>query len=238
MAKKKFLKTVAALGAIGVASKIAYDKYKEVSARFEQEENDSISDEVRKYNAIFGNKVVEVNDEVFTGCEVKAIASNVVIDLGLAIFEKDVYIDFSSKCSNVTIVIPEGVNTACDVENHASRVNNLIENVEEDGIHTVYVIGTAVCSNIEIVPVNFYVDDDDDYEDIDSDDSLPENESGEPVSDDNSESADEADNDDAQEDLAAASENDDLEKMDDPDAEEDLCKLDGTEELTVEEVSK
>ena len=56
--------------------------------------------------------------------------------------------------------------------------------------------------------------------------------------DDNSESADEADNDDAQEDLAAASENDDLEKMDDPDAEEDLCKLDGTEELTVEEVSK
>ena len=81
-------------------------------------------------------------------------------------------------------------------------------------------------------------DDDDDYEDIDSDDDLPENESGEPVSDDNSESADEADNDDAQEDLAAASENDDLEKMDDPDAEEDLCKLDGTEELTVEEVSK
>ena len=31
---------------------------------------------------------------------------------------------------------------------------------------------------------------------------------------------------------------DDFEKMDDPDAEEDLCKLDGTEELTVEEVSK
>ena len=76
------------------------------------------------------------------------------------------------------------------------------------------------------------------FKDIDSDEDLPENESGEPVSDDNSESADEADNDDAQEDLAAASENDDLEKMDDPDAEEDLCKLDGTEELTVEEVSK
>ena len=65
MAKKKFLKTVAALGAIGVASKIAYDKYKEVSARFEQEENDSLSSEVRKYNAIFSNKVVEVDDEVF-----------------------------------------------------------------------------------------------------------------------------------------------------------------------------
>ena len=85
MAKKKFLKTVAALGAIGVASKIAYDKYKEVSARFEQEENDSISDEVRKYNAIFGNKVVEVNDEVFTGCEVKAIASNVSISQANAV---------------------------------------------------------------------------------------------------------------------------------------------------------
>ena len=43
---------------------------------------------------------------------------------------------------------------------------NLVENSDEDGVHTVYIIGKAVCSNVEIIPVNFYIDDDD-FEDID-----------------------------------------------------------------------
>ena len=167
MAKKsKFAKAVVALGAIGVASKIAYDKYKNVKDDFVKEETASAEDDVKKYNAIFEKKVVEVEDEEFMGCEVKAVGSKAVIDLGLAVFERDVYINFSSNASTVTIILPEGVNVTCDVEKKLSVVRNLVENSDEDGVHTVYIIGKAVCSNVEIIPVNFYIDDDD-FEDID-----------------------------------------------------------------------
>ena len=166
MAKKsKFAKAVVALGAIGVASKIAYDKYKNVKADFVKEETASAEDDVKKYNAIFEKKVVEVEDEEFMGCEVKAVGSKAVIDLGLAVFERDVYINFSSNASTVTIILPEGVNVTCDVEKKLSGVRNLVENSDEDGVHTVYIIGKAVCSNVEIIPVNFYIDDDD-FEDL------------------------------------------------------------------------
>lgn len=175
---KKLIKTVAGVGAIAVAGKVGYDKYKNVKKQFTQEENDSIDAEIKKYNAIFDKKVVEIEDEEFTGCEVKVIGAKAVIDLGLAVFEKDVYINFTSTASNLTIILPEGVNAASDVEKTFSGVKNLVENVDEEGIHTVYVIGKAVLSNIEIIPVNFYVDDDD-FEDVISkdDEELAEQES-------------------------------------------------------------
>ena len=176
---KKLIKTVAGVGAIAVAGKVGYDKYKNVKKQFTQEENDSIDAEIKKYNAIFDKKVVEIEDEELTGCEVKVIGAKAVIDLGLAVFEKDVYINFTSTASNLTIILPEGVNAASDVEKTFSGVKNLVENVDEEGIHTVYVIGKAVLSNIEIIPVNFYVDDDDDFEDVISkdDEELAEQES-------------------------------------------------------------
>ena len=176
---KKLIKTVAGVGAIAVAGKVGYDKYKNVKKQFTQEENDSVDAEIKKYNAIFDKKVVEIEDEEFTGCEVKVIGAKAVIDLGLAVFEKDVYINFTSTASNLTIILPEGVNAASDVEKTFSGVKNLVENVDEEGIPTVYVIGKAVLSNIEIIPVNFYVDDDDDFEDVISkdDEELAEQES-------------------------------------------------------------
>lgn len=163
---KKLAKTVVGLGALAVAGKVAYDKYKNVKEEFSKEEKDSENAEVKKYNAAFEKKVVEVEDEEFTGCEVKAVCAKTVIDLGLAIFEKDVYINFSSTGSSVTIILPEGVNATCDIEKTCSSVRNLVESVDEDGIHTVYIIGKAVASNVEVIPVNFYVDDDDDFEDV------------------------------------------------------------------------
>lgn len=162
MAKKgKFTKFVIGAGAVAVAGKVAYNKYKSTKEKFIQEENESIDNEVKKYNAICESKVVEIEDEEFAGCEVKTVASKMVIDLGLAVFEKDVYINFSSTASGVTIILPEGVNVACDIDKTVSGVRNLIDNVDEEGIHTVYIIGKAVVSNVEIIPVNFYVDDDD-----------------------------------------------------------------------------
>ena len=166
---KKFAKTLVGIGAAAVAGKVAYDKYKTVKEAFTKEENESVDAEVKKYNAIFEKKVVEVEDEEFSGCEIKTVGAKAVLDLGLAVFEKDVYINFNSTASTLTIILPEGVNVACDIEKSVSSVKNLVDNVDEEGIHTVYVIGKAVGSSIEIIPVNFYLDDDDDFEDTDED---------------------------------------------------------------------
>ena len=46
---------------------------------------------------------------------------------------------------------------------------------KEEGIHTVYVIGKATLSKVDIIPVNFYVDDDD-VEDILAEDDFDEEE--------------------------------------------------------------
>ena len=68
---KKFAKTLVGIGAAAVAGKVAYDKYKTVKEAFTKEENESVDAEVKKYNAIFEKKVVEVEDEEFSGCEIK-----------------------------------------------------------------------------------------------------------------------------------------------------------------------
>lgn len=173
MAKKHGLaKVVLGVGAAAVAGKVALDKFKKTKERYVKEENDSLDDEIRKYNAIGEKKVIEVEDEVFSGCELKAVASKTVLDLGLAVFEKDVYINFSSNASSVTIILPEGVNATCDIARKIAGVKNLVDNVDEEGIHTVYIIGKAVCSNVEVIPVNFYVDEEDeeDSDFVDEDD--------------------------------------------------------------------
>ena len=156
MAKKKNGVLKLAVG-IGAKSKLT------------KEENDSAELEVRKYNAVCENRMVEIEDEEFMGCEVKAIASKMTLDLSLAVFEKDVYINFESICANVSIVLPDGVNVTCDIDKKLAKVGNYVENSDEDGIHTVYIIGKADLSKVEVVPVNFYVDDEDDYEDVEDD---------------------------------------------------------------------
>ena len=167
MAKKgSFLKTVIGLGSLAVAGKVAYDKYRNTKEKYVKEEKESADDVVKKYNAIAESKVIEIQDEEFEGCEIKASASKVVLDLSLAVIEKDVYINFKSQASSVVIVVPEGVNVTCDIEKVASRVRNEVINVDEEGIHTVYVIGNASVSNVDIIPVDFYGEDED-FEDED-----------------------------------------------------------------------
>lgn len=167
MAKKgSLLKTVIGIGSLAVAGKVAYDKYRNTKEKYVKEEKESADDVVKKYNAIAESKVIEIQDEEFEGCEIKASASKVVLDLSLAVIEKDVYINFKSQASSVVIVVPEGVNVTCDIEKVASRVRNEVINVDEEGIHTVYVIGNASVSNVDIIPVDFYGEDED-FEDED-----------------------------------------------------------------------
>ena len=156
---------------VAVKPEVTLGEYKGVEVPKSEIEvtDEEVDAEVKKYNAIFEKKVVEVEDEEFSGCEIKTVGAKAVLDLGLAVFEKDVYINFNSTASTLTIILPEGVNVACDIEKSVSSVKNLVDNVDEEGIHTVYVIGKAVGSSIEIIPVNFYMDDDDDFEDADED---------------------------------------------------------------------
>lgn len=170
MAKKKngLLKFAVGVGAAAVAGKVAYDKVKATKNKLSKEEQDSADLEVRKYNAVCEKRDVEVEDEEFMGCEVKAIASKLTVDLSLAVFEKDVYINFESISSNVSIILPDGVNVTCDIDKKLASVHNYVENTDEEGIHTVYIIGKAILGSVEVVPVNFYVDDED-VEDVEED---------------------------------------------------------------------
>ncbi len=172
MAKKKngFLKFAVGVGAAAVAGKVAYDKVKATKSKLNKEEQDSAELEVRKYNAVCEKRTVEVEDEEFMGCEVKAVASKLTVDLSLAVFEKDVYINFESISSNVSIVLPEGVNVTCDIDKKLANVRNYVENSDEDGIHTVYIIGKAILSSVEVVPINFYSDSEEDDASEDFDD--------------------------------------------------------------------
>jgi len=183
MAKKgSLLKTVIGIGSLAVAGKVAYDKYRNTKEKYVKEEKESADDVVKKYNAIAESKVIEIQDEEFEGCEIKASASKVVLDLSLAVIEKDVYINFKSQASSVVIVVPEGVNVTCDIEKVASRVRNEVINVDEEGIHTVYVIGNASVSNVDIIPVDFYGEDEDfeaEADESNTDDAADAGESGE-----------------------------------------------------------
>ena len=176
MAKKKnsLLKFAVGVGAAAVAGKVAYDKVKAAKNKLTKEEQDSAELEVRKYNAVCEKRDVEIEDEEFMGCEVKAIASKLTVDLSLAVFEKDVYINFESMISNVSIILPDGVNVTCDIDKKLAGVHNYVGNTDEEGIHTVYIIGKAVLSSVEVIPVNFYVDDEDVEEDFDDDAAFPE----------------------------------------------------------------
>ena len=211
MAKKKTLaKAFVGVTAIAVGGKIVYDKYKIVKEKFEKEENESIADDVKKYNAVCTSKSIEIEDEQFTGCEIKAVASKLLLDLSLAVFEKDVYINFKSNASSVTIVLPEGVNAVCDIENVVSGIKNLVVNDDDEDTETVYIIGKSTFSSIEIIPANFYADEedfeDDDEEDTDTEDEFEDEEDAEDGDDENtasSNSIDEAEDteeDDSQED--------------------------------------
>ena len=177
MAKKKSIaKVFVGVTALAVAGKVVYDKYKILKEKFEKEETESICDEVKKYNAVCTSKSIEIEDEDFEGCEIKAIASKLILDLSLAVFEKDAYINFKSDASIVKIILPEGVNVTCDIENVASGIKNLVVNVDEEDIPTVFIIGKSTLSSIEIIPANFYSDDDDfeDEDDFETEDNADE----------------------------------------------------------------
>jgi len=172
MAKKKSIaKAFVGVTALAVTGKLVYDKYKILKEKFEKEEKESICDEVKKYNAVCTSKSIEIEDEDFEGCEIKAIASKLILDLSLAVFEKDTYINFKSDAGIVKIILPEGVNVTCDIENVISSIKNLVVNVDEEDIPTVFIIGKSTVSSIEIIPANFYSDDDfEDEDDFEAED--------------------------------------------------------------------
>lgn len=181
---KGFLKAAVGLAVAAVAGKVAYDKFKVVKNQYEKEEEESSYDEIKKYNAVGTTKAIEFEDEVFNGCELKAVASKMVLDLSYATIEKDVYVSFKSNVSSLLIVLPDGVNATCDIEKVASKVVCEVEN-SEDNVNTVYIIGKANGSTIEVLPFSAFVEEEeveeDEFVDEDMEDLVVEATSDVPV---------------------------------------------------------
>ena len=53
---------------------------------------------------------------------------------------------------NVSIILPDGVNVTCDIDKKLAGVHNYVENTDEEGIHTVYIIGTPL---FRLTPAEF-----------------------------------------------------------------------------------
>jgi hypothetical protein len=158
-------KTVVGLAAAAGAAKVGYDQYKKTKEKFERQEQESESELIRKYNTIFERRVVEADEETFQGCEINAVGAHFILDLGKSVFTKDVYISLSAKASSVKIILPQNVGAQCDITRTASVVQNFAEDTAEEYDCRIFVIGDAIGSRIEVIPMSFYADDDFDEED-------------------------------------------------------------------------
>ena len=151
MAKKgSLLKTVIGLGSLAVAGKVAYDKYRNTKEKYVKEEKESADDVVKKYNAIAESKVIEIQDEEFEGCEIKASASKVVLDLSLAVIEKDVYNTMydSAICQNKIYLISdfsEGWSAGYHIS--VPYLSETVRIIMLTCFHTQLVLVTACCGD-------------------------------------------------------------------------------------------
>ena len=112
---KKLFKVIALAAVAGLSVKLISDKYKKLKREYAQEEEGSLSDPIKKYTAFFERRLVEVPEGEFRGCELKALHSKLVIDLSRTSIEKEVYISFTAKMSNISIIVPSKVRTELDV---------------------------------------------------------------------------------------------------------------------------
>ena len=168
---KGLLKLAIGVAAAGVVIKIGRDKYKSKKKQYEEEELQSAGDLIKKYTAFFDRKLVEVPAGPFEGCELKAFSSKLILDLTRADIEKDVYISFNAKGSVISIITAKGVSVVTDVTESLSKTKNHSEKKSKDK-PTVYLIGNAIGSTIEIVPENVYLDDDEAEEEMDMKDII------------------------------------------------------------------
>lgn len=150
----------------GVAIKVGTDKYREKKKEYAKIEEDSKHDLIRKYTSFFDRKLVEIEDGPFEGCELKTFSSKMVLDLSRAVIEKDVYVSIDVKGTSLTIILPEGCRVKTDINNIFTKLTNHLEGKKSDS--TVFVVGKAWGSNIEISPEYVYMDNDarEEYEDF------------------------------------------------------------------------
>ncbi|MBS4900417.1 MAG: hypothetical protein KHZ87_06635 [Clostridiales bacterium] len=160
---KKLFKVIALAAVAGLSVKLISDKYKKLKREYAQEEEGSLSDPIKKYTAFFERRLVEVPEGEFRGCELKALHSKLVIDLSRTSIEKEVYISFTAKMSNISIIVPSKVRAELDVNKTFGDLMNYADNAGDDA-PVIHVIGNSIASNIEILPENIYIDDEEEEE--------------------------------------------------------------------------
>lgn len=154
----KLLKFTVAAVIAGVAIKYGTDKYRQKKKEYAKMEEESKNDLLRKYTAFFDRKLVEIEDGSFEGCELKSFSSKLVLDLSRAVLEKDAYISIDVRGTSLTVILPVGQSVKTDINNIFTKVTNHVRGTGSD--NTIYIIGRAWGSNIEIAPETVYMDDD------------------------------------------------------------------------------
>lgn len=169
---KKIFKLIALTAIAGLSIKLVSDKYKKLKREYAQEEEESLADPIKKYTAFFERRLVEVPKGEFRGCELKSFHSKLVLDLSRTTISKDVYISFTAKFSNISIIVPSNVNAKLDINKILGDLMNYADNLGDEA-PIVHVLGNSMASNIEILPENVYIDDEEE-EDIDMEEILGE----------------------------------------------------------------
>lgn len=169
---KKIFKLIALTAVAGLSIKLLSDKYKKLKREYAQEEEESFADPIKKYTAFFERRLVEVPEGEFRGCELKALRSKLVLDLSRTDISKDVYISFTAKFSNISIIVPGSVKAEIDINKVFGDLMNYADNLGDDA-PIVHVLGNSIASNIEILPENIYIDDEEE-EDMDMEEILGE----------------------------------------------------------------
>lgn len=162
---KKILKIALATALAATSLKLAKDAFVKTKRRYTRDEEISKNEEIKKYNTFFDRRLVEVPRGDFYGCEIKTVASKFVLDLSRTNIENDIYISFNSRLSFTTIILPSYVRAKVDIYKKCTKVLNYSEFTDKK-LPTVYIIGKALKSSLEIVPEGIYLDDEFEDEEI------------------------------------------------------------------------
>lgn len=155
MKKGKVLKTVGAAAVVAgsavAITKVAKDKINSCKEQYEKDEAEARTTGQLRYNIMASDRTIIIKEQEIEGFDVKCTMSNVILNMEEQEFLEDAYLGFESHMSNVKIIVPENINVVVDVKGNMSKVKNNVVNLAQEEVKTLYIIGTATLSSVEVV---------------------------------------------------------------------------------------
>lgn len=154
MKKSKVVKTVGTVAVVAgsavALTKMAKGKIDNAKEQSRKEEEAAREEGRIKYNVVASDREIILNEPEIEGFEIKATMSNVLINMSEQVITEDIYVGFDVHVSNVWIITPENVNVVTDIKGSMSSVKNNVSVITEEGTKTIYIMGTAACSNVVV----------------------------------------------------------------------------------------